>query len=264
MRVVTLVENLVYKKGLAAEHGLSIHIKGDSQSVVFDSGQSGLFIRNSKELGIDISEVDALVLSHGHYDHAGGISSFLSANKKARIYLKREALEPKYNGKRFVGFDASLIPPERLVYVTEMVELDNGLFIMPDIPIVNYRDTHFKHFQKGFPGNLVEDNFIDELFLAYAGQEGLSIISSCSHRGITNIVECAIKAFGLPINYIIGGFHLKDSDTEGLDLVVNYFGNHTPKHIGVSHCTGVDKYCQLRSSLNTDIFYNYTGLETIL
>ncbi|MCK9628695.1 MAG: MBL fold metallo-hydrolase [Bacteroidales bacterium] len=264
MKLITLVENLVYKKGLRAEHGLSLYLEGDTYKVLFDTGQGGLFLDNAKELGIEISGVDALIISHGHYDHAGGIADFLKANSKARVFLKKESLIPKYNINRYIGFDSGVLPMDRVCFVEDRYDLNEDLHIVAKIPLKWPGDTHFGNFRKGAPGSQSSDYFEDELFLAYTAHDELSVISSCSHRGITNIVEHAVNIYDKPLNYVIGGFHIKDSSSLRINNIVKYFKQVSPNHIGVCHCTGIDQYSRLKCMLDVDIFYNCTGTELIL
>lgn len=85
MKIITLIENLVYEEGLVAEHGLSVYIETANRKMLFDTGQSGIFIQNAKTLSIAIENIDSVVLSHGHYDHTGGLYPFLDVNKKAKV-----------------------------------------------------------------------------------------------------------------------------------------------------------------------------------
>lgn len=95
MRIVTLIENLVYKQGFIAEHGLAIFIETENRKILFDTGQSGLFLQNAQKLGIAIDDIDGLVLSHGHYDHTGGLYPFLEKNSKAKIFAKKRHFHSK-------------------------------------------------------------------------------------------------------------------------------------------------------------------------
>ncbi len=261
IKIVTLIENLVYKEGLFAEHGLAFYIETGNKKILFDTGQSELFLQNAKTMGIDFGDIDAVVISHGHYDHTGGLNTFLKVNSKAKIYIKKEAFMQKYlDNERFIGmlFDP-LLTDARVEYVNKITEIDIGIFIMPDIPVINKIDTNFSRFKIRMPEGFENDVFKDELFLAITVNNKLSIISSCSHRGITNIVAAAIKHFNLPVNLILGGFHIKDCSTSQYVTITNYLEEISPKLIGVCHCTGIDKYADLKYSLNAEVFYNYTG-----
>ena len=184
MKITTLIENLVYKNGLLAEHGLSLYIETDTRKILFDTGQSGALLQNARKMGVKIEEIDSVIISHGHYDHTGGLASFLMVNSKARVYMKREALTEKYDmSKRDIGIACN---PEllenRVEFITCITEIDKGLFIVPDIPILDSDDTQFRNFN---------EEFLDELYLAITLDGELSIITGCSHRGITNIMKSA-------------------------------------------------------------------------
>lgn len=263
MKITTLMDNVVYGKNLFGEHGFSILIETDERKILFDTGQSGRFADNAKTLGIDISQIDALVVSHGHYDHTGGIEEFVKRNDKASIYMKKEALFRKYKSKKdYIGipFDVSKIE-KRLVFVKEKTEIAQDFFIIPQIEIFNDFDTHFKNMYIQKEENIfIEDNFLDEQFLVIKNGEKINIVSGCSHRGITNIIKTALAVFNLPIDYALGGYHLSGEDERATDKVIDALKEFEIERIGVSHCTGVDKYLSLKNKIaKSDVFYNWTG-----
>ena len=109
MKIWTLMENTVCREDLAFEHGLSLYIETAKHKILFDAGQSGAFADNAEKMGIDLSEVDIAVLSHGHYDHGGGLSRFLEINKTASVYMNEHAFEGHYHGEeRYIGIDLAL------------------------------------------------------------------------------------------------------------------------------------------------------------
>lgn len=261
MRIITLIENLAYKQGLIAEHGLSFFIDTGNKKILFDTGQTGNLIANAVKLQIDIRDVDVVVISHGHYDHTGGLYPFLEVNKKARVFIKKEAFFPKYHGtERFIGivYEPAILD-NRVEYVEEVIEIDKGVFIMPHIPVRNSLDLNFRHFKVLTSGELMNDEFHDELFLCIEKNNEISILSSCSHRGITNIMEVADHHFNLPIRMVLGGFHIRDSKTDQLNLISMYLNRFLVKSIGVCHCTGIEKYAELVCHFKEKVFYNYTG-----
>ena len=263
MKIITLIENLVYDQGLVAEHGLSVYLETDNRKMLFDTGQSGIFIQNAKTLGIAIEEIDCVVLSHGHYDHTGGLYPFLKANQKAKIYAKRELFDPKYrSNKTFIGTPKNEeLLKDRLAFVDEITELDEEVFIMPDIPIKYNIDKHFDGLLKLKDTEIVPDEFDDELYISLIENNLVSIISACSHRGITNICEAAIEYFNCKVGLILGGFHLKNCTDEQFKHISCYLNKRKPTSIGVCHCTGVENYASLLVGCDTHFFYNDTGTK---
>lgn len=266
MKIVTLIENLVYQQGLVAEHGLSIYIETENKKILFDTGQTGLFIQNAQKLGIAIEDIDSLVLSHGHYDHTGGLYPFLEKNSKAKVFAKKDIFTPKYHGSNhFIGtLRNETLLKDRLVYVDTVTEIVETVFIMPEITLYNPTDTHFKGMYRKVENELVSDEFEDELFLVLKQNEQINIVTACSHRGITNICTTATEHFMLPIDLILGGFHTKNCTVEQYSQITNYFRQLQPCSIGACHCTGVEKYAGLTHDLDLKVFYNFAGHEIIL
>jgi 7,8-dihydropterin-6-yl-methyl-4-(beta-D-ribofuranosyl)aminobenzene 5'-phosphate synthase len=263
MKIITLIENLVESGGLLAEHGLSVYIETDNRKILFDTGQSGMFLQNAKTLGVIVEDIDAVVLSHGHYDHTGGLYPFLEVNQKAKVYAKRDVFTPKYrSNKTFIGIPLNdEVLKDRLIFVDEVTELDEGVFMMPHIPIEYSVDTHFDGLLKQVNNELVADDFDDELFIALVHKTKINIITACSHRGITNICEAATNHFKLKVKLILGGFHMKNCTTEQYIHITHYFRKLQPKSLGVCHCTGIEKYADLRRECEMSFFYNFTGKE---
>lgn len=261
MKIVTLVENIVKSGNLWAEHGLALYLETDNRKILFDTGQSGLFMQNAEKLGIPVEEIDSVILSHGHYDHTGGLYPFLERNNKAVIYAKEEIFIPKYCGKSiFAGtpLNESLIK-DRIIFVDRVTELDENVFIMPHTKIYFPVDTHFKEFNKKVNDRIVPDEFDDELFLTIKHNNKLNILTACSHRGVTNICETANNHFNLPVRLILGGFHMSDCTTEQYVHILYYFRTIKLKTIGLSHCNGLEKYAAMYQECESHLFYNYTG-----
>lgn len=261
MKITTLIENLVYHPDLVSEHGLSLYIDTGRRRLLFDTGQSDGFFLNSKILDIDLTKADALIISHGHYDHTGGLVSFLRQNNHAPVYLKQKALDKKYNNARKLIGSPSI--PEkymhRIHFVEKLTEIDEGVYIVPTIPIVQSNDTSFSHFYTDNGEGLVDDEFNDELFLAIADRGKLSVLSSCSHRGISNILAEGQKLFDLPLHLVAGGFHLMGASQEQLNSVYSFLSHSNPERIGICHCTGVENFTAMVKAFGNKVFYNYTG-----
>ena len=127
MRITTLVENTSVP-GLPVEHGLSLFIETKQHTILFDSGQGTLFSENAERLGKDLTKVDLMVLSHGHYDHGGGLRTFLECNDHAPVYMSRYAFESHWNGTaKYIGLDETLAPNDRFVCTDGTLVLDEEL-----------------------------------------------------------------------------------------------------------------------------------------
>jgi 7,8-dihydropterin-6-yl-methyl-4-(beta-D-ribofuranosyl)aminobenzene 5'-phosphate synthase len=265
MVITTLIENLVYQKGLIAEHGLSFHIELDGKSILFDTGQGEGFIHNAKKLNIDLTKTDLLIISHGHYDHIGGIHAFLKVNPNAKILLKKQALAPKYKNKEFIGTrDIGLLPKNRIEFIDSFRKIGENLFIIPDIKELFPIDNHKKEFYNQIANDILPDTFDDELFLCFQKDSKLTILSSCSHNGITNIIETARDLFKLPVSAVLGGFHTKEASKEEIEHIISYLNENNIEHLGVCHCTGIDTYVTLKNGCKSEIKYLSTGYKIIL
>ena len=263
IHITTLVENYVCGKKLKGEHGLSFFIDMGSHRLLFDTGASDLLLSNAEALGVDMSSVDFVLLSHGHNDHTGGLEAFFSVNKKAKIIAKREVLERKFNLRSEIGFP-SLSPQikDRFLFVDHFVEYIPGLFLVPQIDLTFEEDTHFKGFMIDKEGVKEQDQFNDELAVVLKTKKGHALLTACSHRGITNMVEQLKTHFNLlHLELILGGFHLRKSSNEVVNRVGDYLLENVQGSIGVCHCSGLDTYSLFKTKFGDQVFYNHTGKE---
>lgn len=277
MEIVTLVENLVYKKDLKAEHGLSFLIKTESCKILFDTGQTGIVVENAKLLGESLEDVDFIILSHGHYDHTGGLEKILEINKTAKIIMKKTIIQKKYsntNGNmREIGFK---LKDKYEKYPNEFVILEKDYKLNKDINIITEIDEYTgfeKNEQNLFVqdnGNYVVDEFQDELFLTIMKDEKLNIITGCSHNGIINILKTAIKKIKINnINLILGGMHLssikinevllQENNNEKIKKTAEELKKIKINKIYTNHCTGIDGFMKLKQILEDKVFYSFTG-----
>ena len=129
MKIVTLVENSCGNEKCIAEHGLCIYIETQNHKLLLDTGQTGAIVKNAEALGIDLSAVDTVILSHGHYDHSGGILPFSKLNNTAQIILQRTAAEPHYNGERYIGIDTDILKLTNVRFIEGDLKIDDELFL---------------------------------------------------------------------------------------------------------------------------------------
>ena len=133
MKIVTLVENTCGHEACIAEHGLSLYIETEKHKLLLDTGQTDAVVKNAEVLGIDLSAVDTVILSHGHYDHSGGILPFSQINHSAQIIMQRQAAEPHYNGDRYIGIDKAILELPNVRLIDGDVQLDDELLLVSGI-----------------------------------------------------------------------------------------------------------------------------------
>ena len=236
VRITVLAENTACSPALEAEHGLSLLIETDTRKVLFDMGQSDLFLRNAARLGKDLSTVDPAILSHGHYDHGGGLATFLESNKNAPLYAAPSAFEPHFNEKgKFIGLDPSLQNSPRLIRTEEETDLGGGMTLIScnGYPRPHTGTTGMETERNGI--RMAED-FSHEQFLVIEKDSRRIVISGCSHKGIENIVEW------LRPQVLLGGFHVskKPLDDKLAALARRLSGFDTDFY--TFHCTGKAQY----------------------
>ncbi len=248
-KITILMENESAEDNLAVEHGLSLLIESGGYKILFDAGQSSKLIDNAKVLGVRLDDVDYLVLSHGHYDHTGGVEAFVNENSKAKILYKNGLFAKRYNKDRYIGvpFSKKLVR-NRSMIMKSVTEIVPGVFVVPEIEISNYDDTHFNnlYIKKGFFKR--QDTFCDELFMVVKNGVDISVITGCAHRGITNIAKTAMERFnGCHIKSLIGGFHLSKETEETKRMVCSEVEKLSPKIVYPMHCTGTDSMKYLKN-----------------
>lgn len=222
---------------LASEHGVSFWIETPGGSILFDTGASGAFAENAERLGVDLAKTDFIVLSHGHYDHVGGLATALKACS-APVLAGPGALLPKVtsdgDGARAIGMDRAVAASlgDRLRTVDSRREILPGVEILPAAPIESSVPTDNERLlrkQNDRPG---PDPFEEELSLLIQGRKGPVLVTGCSHRGIANIHRSA----GVEISAIVGGLHLLHESEETIRAVAHEISD--AKDFWIGHCTG--------------------------
>ena len=267
MKLKILIENTVFQPEAKGELGFSLYIEtDDNHRILFDTGQSGLFADNAKLFDIDVNTIDSLVLSHGHYDHTGGLQRFLSLNDHASIFAKSGFDEEKYGrGSRYIGLPKDIhIPQNRLQIINSPTEIAEGVFILPQIHIFENNDTHFTHLQVKDGNNFIEDVFNDEQYIAIRRNGRLHIISGCAHRGIVNIIRSTQELFSEPIESIMGGFHTLHEEPATIHSLTQKLNAIGIKKVVVCHCTGIDQYAQIKQEFQGEICYGHVGMNIFL
>ena len=260
MTIQVLVENTA-ENDLLTEHGISLYIETEGQKILFDTGQSDLFIRNAKQVGVDLSKVDVAIISHGHYDHGGGIKNFLKINSTAIVYINEYAFEPHYAlPDRSIGIDSDLRGHRQIVLTSDHHD------ITPEAEVFtgNKNERPFLFENTGLAvirgGEMVPEDFIHEQYLLLKKEDKKILITGCSHKGILNIMHWMKDS---PPDVVIGGFHLmhsefsEESQNQLDDLAARLAEYKTVYY--TCHCTGVRHYEYLKARMNGNLHYISTG-----
>ena len=271
LKITTLIENNSdINNVLINEHGFSLYIEINEKKILFDTGQSGDFIKNAEKLKINLKDLDYVVLSHGHYDHSGGFGELVqNINKSFQLivgngffnekYKLIEREQYKFNGN---SFDEEFISQNNI----STKYIDKDLFnITEDVMIFSNfeRKNDFELLNKKFyikkNDKYVFDEFSDEIVLGIKHEKGLVIIVGCSHVGLVNILETIINRTGIPIYAVIGGSHLIEADELRLNKTINYLKERNINILRLSHCTGDRAVKKLQSEFGKRFIYNHTG-----
>lgn len=261
MKIIVLSENNVSNQHteLGCEHGLCLYVEACNHTFLFDTGCSALFAENAQKLGVDLSKVDFVVLSHGHYDHGGGIEKFFKINNHAKVYANKYAFEPHWHDKeKYIGLEQKLLDyKERFVFTDSYFKIDDGLELFntndrsPKYPIVPYG----LHTQTN--GIFTDEDFRHEQYLKITDGKSI-LLSGCSHKGILNIEDW----FNPDI--LIGGFHFMQLDCTNADdqKILKQQAKELLNYKTVfytCHCTTKENYDYLKPLMDSKLNYAATG-----
>lgn len=250
MKLFVLSENTAIDEAFAAEHGLSIYIEAQGKRILFDTGASSVFADNAQKLGVDLSKVDFVILSHGHNDHGGGLAKLLELNSTAKIYAARAAFGKYYNDTgKDISVNPELLQSGRVVLVDDSVELAENMTLntlvseQPKYAINTYGLKMAKE------GQLVPDTFLHEHYLTIVENGKRVVFSGCSHRGILNIMNW------LKPDVVVGGFHFFKLDLENSPKDRAYLEGaaklmqESKTSFYTCHCTGLSQFAYLQKYL---------------
>ncbi|QOX63275.1 MBL fold metallo-hydrolase [Anoxybacterium hadale] len=268
MRIQILSENRTNHTECMAEHGLAVYIETDEKTLVFDMGGSQLYLDNADKLKIDLTQADAAVISHGHYDHTGGIPSFCKLNKNAPIYIHKEAFGATYGmedgkldeescGIRWTEEEKKMLQG-RLILTEGPLWLTNDIVISGTIPKTDVFTPTEQFYIKGQDGELRPDEMNHEQFLAIRLKgdretgRGIFIFSGCSHTGVIPCISYAKELFpGEKILGLLAGMHLYHTKGDDLNQILDQIAAEEMEYVIPVHCTGMEGICGLKLRLGS-------------
>lgn len=271
MIIKSLVDNIATSEAFGSEHGLSLYIETQKHKILFDTGASSLFAENARKMQIDLSKVDLVVLSHGHYDHGGGLKTFLEMNSSAKIYLNRMAFGNYYsrqsNGEmKYIGIDKTLLPNERFIFVDGKLIIDEELELFSGVKGIrlNPSGNHDLFMKDGESFKL--DDFSHEQNLIIKENGNTVLIAGCAHKGIVNIIEHLHQDKNRFPSHVIGGFHLYNRSADRYEnpskiVEMGTYLLSTEALFYTGHCTGIKAYESLKSIMEDRVNYLSTGSQ---
>lgn len=256
MHLKVLVDNNCFiDQYYLAEPALSFYIEDQDKKILFDTGYSDIFLKNSQKMGIDLSTVDYVILSHGHNDHSNGIKylSDLYDCKNIKLIANDNCFSPKMLDGLNIGSPYSLAEvKERYDYIScdDYYQITDNLYFVTNIPReIDFEEDNYIG-ETYFYNSWHKDYLLDDSFLVYKSEKGLFIICGCAHCGICNSVEYACKLFPNENVYgIIGGFHLFKNDIR-LHKTINYLKEKRVEVLYPSHCVSLEAKAQMMTVLN--------------
>lgn len=252
MKVTVLAENTACRADVTAQHGLSLFIETQGQKILFDMGQDDTFIRNGEALEINLAEADLAIVSHGHYDHGGGLEAFLKLNATAPVLIHEDAFGAYYNGtQKYIGLDRELRQHPRLVLTKGETQVSAGLRLS-DCNEWNWCSNPWGLNRR--EGEVfLPDDFRHEQYLVITEGNRRLLISGCSHKGIVNIAR------HFRPDVLIGGFHLnKQEDASELNAIADeLLSGNTVYYTG--HCTGEKQFALLKERMGNRLRTLSTG-----
>lgn len=266
MKIVTIIEDSCGNPQCVYEHGLCIYIETQKHKFLLDTGASGAFLENARVLGIDLTQVDMVVLSHGHYDHAGGIMDFVKINPKAAIYIQKTATDDYYHNERYIGIDKCIAELPQVHLLDGDMEIDSEISLFTNITGRKCWPQSNLSLKKRVNGKDIQDVFDHEQCLVITQGREKILLSGCAHNGILNILDRFKEKYGCLPTAVISGFHMmKKSEYTEIEI---YEIKKTAEELQklntvfyTGHCTGQTAFDLMQPIMGDKLRAMHSGME---
>jgi 7,8-dihydropterin-6-yl-methyl-4-(beta-D-ribofuranosyl)aminobenzene 5'-phosphate synthase len=269
LKITVLVDDLA-GEGLSAEHGLSLWIDAGTGQILFDTGQGSALAENARKLGIGLHQAGTLILSHGHYDHTGGIPQVLKHARKTNLYCHPGVVQPRYSirdgapkpihmpQESLAAIDK--LPAQSLHWVSQALLLSARIGITGPIPReTSYEDTGGPFYLD--PQGRRPDPIDDDLALWIRTDGGLVVCVGCCHAGLVNTLNYVRRLSGdSRLRAVIGGFHLLHASDQRLAQTVAALRSMAPEIVVPYHCTGEPALALLRNAFGERVSPGAAGM----
>ncbi len=273
MRIINLIENTHGAEGCLCEHGLSFYVEMGNHTLLVDTGASEAFIANAEKLGLDLKKVDTVVISHGHYDHAGGVLAFAELNPSARIWIQSLAGEEYYHKnaamEKYIGMDPRIRQLPQVEWVDGDREIEEGIFLFGHVTGRRLWPSGNRELMVKRNGILEQDEFLHEQYVVLEEDNRRVLISGCAHNGILNILDRYVEIYGGDPDVVISGFHMsrkQEYGPEDLEVIRETGRELQKRNTGfyTGHCTGELPFQILKEVMGEKLRYVHSGEEIYL
>ena len=247
MKIINLVEDTKGAEGCAYEHGLSFYIETENHKVLLDTGATDAFLQNAEKLGIDLKQVDTVVISHGHYDHTGGLLSFVRLNPEARIYIQKTAQGAFYNYRnqeeKYIGMDKRISDLQQVIFLEGDLQPDEELYLFTGVTGRKLWPKGNEILKRKSGNEFIQDDFCHEQYLVVTEGDKKVLLSGCAHNGILNILDKYEELLGGYPTHVISGFHMMkkndytEEDTNMIEETAHIL-SQMDTYFYSGHCTG--------------------------
>lgn len=264
MKIVTLMEDTLGDNQCFYEHGLSLYIETQHHKILFDTGSSEKTLLNADRMGVDLRDVDIVVLSHGHYDHAGGLLPFSKINQSAKIYMQKTVNEDFYHGEKYIGIDKSVITLPQTCLLKGDYRIDDELFIYANITGRRFFSKSNDELSKRIHSINIPDDFCHDQCLVIFDDSYQILLSGCAHNGIVNILDKYYDLFQRYPDIVISGFHLDKKTDYTIDEIKNIqeLANElkmTNALFYTGHCTGSKAFILMKNIMMSQLHDIHSG-----
>ncbi len=249
LNITQLVENTANGPGVLGEHGNSFYIQADEYCLLFDTGQGLTLRHNVEQLEIPVNSIQSIVLSHGHYDHMGGLEEALDLTGAINLYLHPQALGSKFNrngrdiGAPMIGAKKIQSLTRKIIHTRKPTEIVTGIHVTGEIPRTHKIEDTGGPFYSDQKLNQ-PDSLVDDQALYIETIQGVVVLLGCGHSGVINTLEYVqLLTGGKPIRAVIGGMHLLNATVERLAFTSNALEHFEIPYLAPNHCTGVNAIC---------------------